>query len=1187
MKHLSLFFLLFAGFSATLTVRGQVVVNEFCFANYTDYTISGENEDWVEFFNPGGAAFDISGYWLSDNAANPQKWEIPAGTTVPANGYRMVLITGHGDYDPNYLGNLNTNFKLTQTAGEELVFSNTVGTPLETYDFDVITPNQANQSWGRSTNGGANWVIFTDPSPNASNSGPNGTAYAVRPTFSQEAGYYGAPISVTITTTEPGATIYYTLNGNDPTNASTLYTGPINLNATTVLKAVVYSGNSGILRSFISTNTYFFGADTHTIYTVSVSGDQIGNGAWNGDEACVIELFGPNGVFITEARGDSNEHGNDSNAYGQRGFDYITRDALGYDNEIEHPIFHHSDRDGYERIIFKAAANDNYPFSGGAHVRDAYVHELSVLGDLKMDERKTESCIVYLNGQYWGVYEMREKVDDIDYTDHYFDQPEGFVDFMKTWGGTWAEYGSGADWNALVNFVTTNDMTNDANYQYVLTQYNTHSLIDYFIMNTYIVSMDWLNWNTAWWRGRHPDGDARRWRYTLWDMDASFGHYVNYTGIPNTSPNSDPCQIEDMGNVGGQGHVPVLNALFDNEDFTADYINRYAMHSNTIFSCETMIAVLDSMIAVIEPEMTRQCQRWGGSVAGWQSAVQELRDFIEARCADEIIGGLEDCYDVTAYTVTIQIEGEGTMQIVQTEISAPDAPWSGTYFADLPIPIEALVEDAGQLCGTFQGWQIVSGTATIEDPLSDSTSMTIGSDVTLLAIFGSPAEGPVILSTDMNIAGAGTIEVNGTLNTTYPTETTFDPGSAVTLTATPNQWYEFIEWQANHSSLDPNETEPEVTMQSCVSDTVIAVFEWIPNYSLTVMVEPAGAGTITMDGTPLTLPYTEQLLGEENYAFVTAPTNVAYEFEYWTLNNHVLNPNEFSMNVSFTLSANDTLVAVYRTIPSYPLTVMVEPEGAGTVVMDGTLLTLPYTEVLLTEETHFFETDPTSIWSVFSHWEWESDAHVINPDEFAQDISFTFMEEETLVAVYTIIPHSTITVKVEPAFSGTVQFADGLVTESEISDEFEHDVPLTFFATPDAYWRFVGWKSSAGNIITPNDLSAIMGVSFNETDTITAYFEKEPFAYYLPNSFTPNNDGTNDVFGLVSNAIDPNDYRLMVFNRWGEKLFDSTDPDEVWDGSHQDGDFYVEDGVYIYHLRVKSIHEAEPKEITGSLTLFR
>ena len=196
-------------------------------------------------------------------------------------------------------------------------------------------------------------------------------------------------------------------------------------------------------------------------------------------------------------------------------------------------MFHVKDREEYQRLIFKAAANDNYPYSGGGHIRDAYVQTLSHLADLKVDERTNESCILYLNGEYWGVYEYREKVDDLDFTTEYYDQPRHFVDFMKTWGGTWVEYGSNDDWAPLVNFITSEDMTVDANYEYVQSVFNTMSMIDYVLLNSFVVCADWLNWNTAWWRGRHPDGSGKKWRYALWDMDNTFGHGANYTGIPS------------------------------------------------------------------------------------------------------------------------------------------------------------------------------------------------------------------------------------------------------------------------------------------------------------------------------------------------------------------------------------------------------------------------------------------------------------------------------------------------------------------------------------------------------------------------------------------------------------------------------------------------------------------------------
>ncbi|MGY8884458.1 MAG: chitobiase/beta-hexosaminidase C-terminal domain-containing protein, partial [Flavobacteriales bacterium] len=502
------------------SVNGQVVINEFSCSNYS-LNIGGDNEDYIEFYNPGAVAEDIGGFFLSDNPMNPDKFEIPAGTLVPAGGYLLVMCSGEGELITNlYMGgNLNTNFKINQCAGESIVFSDPSESILEQYDFvSTFGTTQADHSWAREVDGAAVWSICTNPSPAASNTAGMFTGYAPTPVFSSEAGFYAGGVDIFMNV-PAGYEVRYTTDGYAPNAGSTLYTGTINILTTTVLRAYMIDLAGNESPSFIETNTYFTGADSHTIAVVSVSGDGQEDGAWpgGGDEPMHIEFFQSNGMFRVEATGDSNEHGNDSNAYGQRGFDYVTRDQMGYDYAIEAQLFSVKQRDKYQRIIFKAAANDNYPFEPGAHIRDSYVHTLSHKADLRLDERTSESCIVYLNGQYWGVYDYREKVDDTDFTTEYYDQPRHFVDFLKTWGGTWEEYGSGDDWYDLVNFVTGQDMTVDANYEYAISQLHPMSLIDYFVLNSYVVCMDWLNWNTAWWRGRHPEGGAKRWRYALWD----------------------------------------------------------------------------------------------------------------------------------------------------------------------------------------------------------------------------------------------------------------------------------------------------------------------------------------------------------------------------------------------------------------------------------------------------------------------------------------------------------------------------------------------------------------------------------------------------------------------------------------------------------------------------------------------
>ena len=119
------------------------------------------------------------------------------------------------------------------------------------------------------------------------------------------------------------------------------------------------------------------------------------------------------------------------------------RDQFGYNYALKDKIFETKDRTKFQRLIIKAAANDNYPFSfggTGAHIRDSYINHLSQLAKLKLDERSYAPCILYKNGEYWGVYDIREKVDDPDFLDYYYDQDEKYKDspeyiqYLKYWG---------------------------------------------------------------------------------------------------------------------------------------------------------------------------------------------------------------------------------------------------------------------------------------------------------------------------------------------------------------------------------------------------------------------------------------------------------------------------------------------------------------------------------------------------------------------------------------------------------------------------------------------------------------------------------------------------------------------------------------------------------------------------------
>lgn len=708
----------------------QVLINEYSCSNVTGPTDAyGEREDWIELLNTTGASVDLTGWYLSDRSTNLTKWQIPSGS-IAANGYKMVycskrdLVNG-AQYHPN--------FNLSQTEGEWIIITNPALVVVDS--FKIVHLTKSDHSVGRSTNGAGTFSLFITPTPNAANSGAT-NFYTPKPVFSLAPGFYSGTQNVTITCSNPSATIRYTLDGSTPTTASPLYAAPVAITVTKVLRAVAFSTNEP---SFTETNTYFINV-THTIPVISICNtgvyNLIANGSTNPpNRVGAFEMFEEGGIFIDEGEGDFNKHGNDSWAYQQRGFDYLMRDQYGHNGDIDHQIFPYKSRTKFQKVILKPAANDNYPFSnGGAHIRDAFVNELSARADLLLDERTWRPCIIYLNGAYWGVYEIREKVDDHDFTEYYSNQGKYDLYFLKTWGGTWQEYGSPnalPDWNALKNYIATNNMGNPTNFAYVDSLLNWKSLADYFMLNSYCVTSDWLNWNTAWWRGTDLAGNEKKWRYALWDMDATFGHYINYTGVPTTAPTADPCNVENLPNPGGQGHTSILTKLINENPVVEQYyITRYIDLLNTKFSCAYAIALLDSMIAEITPEMPGQIAKWGGTMTGWNNNVQALRNYMNTRCT-ALTQGLIDCYTLSGpYPVTFNVSPAGAGQIKVNSVWAPSYPWTTNYFGGISTNVIAQA-NPGYM---FSNWTYTTGPMTL--PIAqDTNGILIAGPETIVAVF--------------------------------------------------------------------------------------------------------------------------------------------------------------------------------------------------------------------------------------------------------------------------------------------------------------------------------------------------------------------------------------------------------------------------------------------------------------------
>ena len=766
-NYLGLFF-----FCLSFSLMAQVHINEYSASNLNSFIDSyDKTEDWIELYNSSSSAVDIGGWYLSDKASNPTKWEIPAGTMIPGNGFLVFLCSGR-DVAAN--GEFHTNFKLAQTkAGEFVILSDPSGDILEAFLLEITL---VEHSRCRKTDGSSIWMVCTEPSFNSSNNGtPQYDGYTVAPEMSLEAGFYSGMQTVSITNNEPNSILRYTTDGTNPTSSSWAYTSPLTIENTQVVKAQAFSNDPNILTGKMDFNTYFIDEADFSLVVFSVAADEVINLA-NGNGSLIpigsLEYFNLDDEREATSFGSLNRHGQDSWALPHRSLDWVSRDEMGYSKAVQAPLFSYSERDQYQKFMFRNSGDDNYPaidnaaHEGSTHIRDEYVQTLAKEGGMKLDTRAVERVILFLNGQYWGVYGMRERPVDHDYTGEYYDQGKYDIQYLTTWGNTQIQYGGQQakdDWENLRDFILDNDMSDSLNYKIADDSINLVSLIDYMIVNLTVVASDWLNYNTGWWRGRNPDGDHKKWGYILWDLDATFDYYINYSGVPNTNPDADPCDLVEIGEYmdvffswgGGPNHDVgkhekiFLKLLEENATFKQLYYSRYADMMNTVYTCENMITTLDEMVAVIQPEMPAQIDRWGGTMTEWEENLHDLYDFIQERCT-LLDDGMLECYEELTgpYKVTLLVQPDGVGEIDFNTLDIETFPWSGDYFGGMENKIKAKVFNDFEDTYEFSHWVSTSGNVIFPDSSERKATITLTAADTLIAVFDIPDVPTSTVSTD-------------------------------------------------------------------------------------------------------------------------------------------------------------------------------------------------------------------------------------------------------------------------------------------------------------------------------------------------------------------------------------------------------------------------------------------------------
>jgi CotH kinase protein/Chitobiase/beta-hexosaminidase C-terminal domain/Lamin Tail Domain len=606
---------------------------------------------------------------------------------------------------------LHSNFKL-DSSGDTLLLTQANGSLADQIDTGKMYVDVAR---GRHPGGAGGQWYFEYPTPGAPNPASAWQEYSKPVEISPASGLLTSGDMVTLSHPDPGALIYYTLDASLPTTSSMLYTGPLTLTGPAhVLRARAFEANRW--PSFPTTRSYFdqvysalpifsLVTDPPNLWDPVIGMYENWREDW--ERPMHIDMFEPDGSLGLSFDAGARIHGGLSRLWAQKSFRILARGGYG-PTDLNYRMFQTAGLDSFKHFLLRNAGTDNLK----SHLRDGFTSRL--IDGVDLDHELYRPAVAVLNGDYWGLLNLRERVDKYYVQAHHGVDPDQ-LDLLENVGrghlkvmDVQAIEGDVQHWDNMISFIARNPMSDPANYAHLQTLVDTDNYATYQILEIFVANTDWPHKNTKFWRERSPDG---RWRWLLYDADNGLGY------VQDAFHNTLLYAIgRDLGN-GTLNSTFMFRELLTSDQFRIDFINRYADYLNTRFRSERTLKILDEMRQEMDPEMRRHMNRWGRSHQAWVKEVDKVDLFCQLRPEQAAKHILNVFQLAGTYTLDLDVFPAGAGRIKLTAIEVGES-FSGTYFLGVPVQAEAIAAEGYQ----FDSWSDpnLPNSAQISfDPLTD------------------------------------------------------------------------------------------------------------------------------------------------------------------------------------------------------------------------------------------------------------------------------------------------------------------------------------------------------------------------------------------------------------------------------------------------------------------------------------